>query len=810
MSRRGSVRRDLGGKKLADFKGLGNFEAPYYKGDKRVPVQWEKFESTMGFSCDKHILDFFSKVDINEAKSHKAALEKKQDETSAQLQGFVTKNYTKFIHISNEIMNIESDMNKLTTMLGDTRKLMKQLQKTSFDVSDFRSADSTDDRKASFSEDDELPMYTDIGKSNSQQIEDLCEEVGILVYQCKYAIAVTKIVQARKILKAMEYEISEEEGLSKDTKETRTLQAKFRRHKNAVEAQVRTLVSALLSELKRDQAANNTLSTSSYGSIRVIQYLIRLGRSEEGLDILLKTRSASLRTDVRAIKFQGDAPQYVKNLSQVVFRGIFRCIDEFRQIFNANYMMSAVMQWVISELEDFVAIFSTQVFEARSNFGQLSKCIHHAFEACTHLAKGGLNLSFVLARRLLPIVQEVIKKTFDRITTQLVKHGGEMSKETWLTRRFTVREPGNVEGKRTKKEIKLTDSTKYLYNVVRTLLEADLVQVIDDDILPYATVELYSTVANEMVKLLNEIITYQAKTTAKYIPSEREDQHLSILANFQYLLADLLPRMQLSLRSLFKCREVIEVKIFEDKLKELSRLLLRSFCKRRAELWAQLLRWDVKSNTERYGIELDEEKMSISDEMVQVLERMYKLKDLIHTHLKKEATRHIMRESIELLFRVLADPRRMQGVKLTHGGMQQLYLDTSFLLKATETYITKPAVGYANEFVKRCQDSYCKSSGLDIDEALNDEMFFEAKLADQFNVTVQLMKYESHDSHEKTKKRRHSKHTSGASAPKPLDVRTLPAPVEEVVEPPELKVAEDLAGVSDLSLETPLDEDIPI
>ena len=107
------------------------------RGDKKPRVQWETFESTMGFSIDKHITDYFSKVDISEAPAHKTALEQKQDETSKTLQKFVTKNYTKFIHISNEITNIETDMSKLTSMWGNYRDLMKQLQKTSFNFSGF-------------------------------------------------------------------------------------------------------------------------------------------------------------------------------------------------------------------------------------------------------------------------------------------------------------------------------------------------------------------------------------------------------------------------------------------------------------------------------------------------------------------------------------------------------------------------------------------------------------------------------------------------------------------------------------------------
>mmetsp|Transcript_14254 Transcript_14254/g.21658 ORF Transcript_14254/g.21658 Transcript_14254/m.21658 type:complete len:779 (-) Transcript_14254:177-2513(-) len=708
----------------------------------KVAIRWEKFESTIGFNIQKHINDYFSKVDINEAGKHKHTLEAKQEETSKQLQRFVTTNYEKFIHISNEIMDIEEDMAKLTNMLGNYKGIMKQLQNTSLDFS-------------AFDNDGQNAAIASANVNGEMSVQDLCEEVGILVYQCKYKDAVQKVRIARDKVNSM----------SKTT-ETRELKA-------LVQSQVREVVSALLGELRR---ARNSGSTGWGGgdleSVRIIRYLLDLDRDTEALEILLSTRSSALRTEVRSIKFQGDAAQYISSLSAVVFRGIALCIDEFREIFweqqsggkqmsfalaygsaaakatsklsnlprsnrrridskisihspelvstpkNTNPMMAAVVQWVIEELGEFVQRFNTQVSEARANFFHLGECLRSAFENCKRLDEKGLNLTFILARKLLPIVKQAIIRAMRHTVTQIKKSNGELKKETWLSKRLIIRE-SNKSGGKTKKDIKLTLSGIYLYNSVRTLLEGDLMLVIKEDVLPFSTNELYSTVAKNVVELLlDDVIMAQYRIAMKSLPLKDQAEHLSILANFQFLGADLLPRVERSLTKLFKRQAVHDVRNFDAKLGSLASGLRKFFCKTRAKLWAEDLKWTSEGNVQRYCKRFQgdekyeremEKKMLISEEYIMLVENCKKLMDDIATHLRDRAIPKILKDSFEHLLKLLSNSSHLKTLPLPKLGYKQLYLDISFFSEScrsiSQQKLTSICKLYSHDR-KRC---FCKS-----------------------------------------------------------------------------------------------------
>eukprot|EP00466_Bigelowiella_natans_P008482 jgi/Bigna1/75494/fgenesh1_pg.35_\ len=684
-----------------------------YRGEMAKNCEFLKYNAycTASHRIDDHITDYFSRVDIKEARSHKTALEEKQKETSQELQSYVTTNYEDFINISTEIMNIEGLLIFDAVFSGSYRGIMKSLQHTKFDFSELDDEEGDDGANAEEDNNNTSDMaFAHSGgeagcdrssRSDFQIIHDLCEEVRIMVAQSKFEEAVTKITEARGMLKklmildknstdekgrflkqrsslAWDYDNSRDSlsaqgsgggGLSamssmggsfkgnREDGELREFNASLHRLNAAIEKEVRHIVDALQAELRRVRDVS-AWDAGNLGGIRIIRYFLRLGQSDEALHILLKTRHSALNSEIRRIKFQGDASQYVNSLSEVVFQGISDCIEEFRIIFpkgkEGNAMISTVVQWVIEELGDFVRRFETQVTEARSNFIELGECLRCAFRACSKLDLQGLNLSFVLAKRLHPIVQEYIDRAMRSVVAQIIKPGGEISKvrhhpirgdwivmgwvcestEQWLSKKLLVKEletdanvtceiadeqrqrslmhkarrkcgdfplafrisgekkkenpatatvydestigpfrvnltqPTTLSGdskasspregpannssssssnnnnnkaakKKKKKssskkrEIKLTSSAQYLYNAVRTLLEADLSLVVDDNVLPEATIALYGTVAKGVIGLLDEAITFQAKKATKIIPKEKEAQHLSIIANFQ-------------------------------------------------------------------------------------------------------------------------------------------------------------------------------------------------------------------------------------------------------------------------------------
>ncbi|GAB5371140.1 hypothetical protein AAMO2058_001554000 [Amorphochlora amoebiformis] len=724
----------------------------------KVPIQWEKFESTMGFNIEKHMGEFFSKVDISEASKHRRTYTK-----LIPHQSFVTDNYTKFIRISNEIMNIEGDMAKLTSMLGAYKGIMKHLQSTSFDFSQFdtepEDAELQRHQSSMLEADTRSSILREYAKSDKQKIENICEEVGILVYQCKYGEAVEKISEARDILKKPKM-LRGSENSAMGKKPSRIL-------KEMVDRQVRSLVTALFAELRRTQTRiGNPWSAGDIQVIRIIRYLRKLGRSEEALEILLKTRSSALKAEVRCIKFQGDAGQYIPSLSRVVFRGIGLCVEEFRSIFpenrGTNPMMAAVVQWVIEELEDFVGRFNTQMAEAQANFFHLAQCLRAAFQYCKKLDTEGLNLTFVLARRLLPIVQQVINRGISTTITHLQKKGGEYSKESWLSKKKIVKDEieggGDSKGRFIKKNIKLTTSGSYLYNAIRTLLEGEeqLSLVINED------------VSKSVIKLLDTAIMYQVRYATHSLSPIREKEHLSIIANLQFLLADLLPRVRRSIEKLFHRNTAHEVVVFEGKLTGFSKHLLKSFCKRRAEIWLDDLKWNKKGIQTRYGKgseskeKAGEENLSVSPGFLKVIEKCYILMDNIATHLRVKATKRILGDSFEVLFRALS-ATDLSPIPFSRRGLQQLYLDVSFLLKAASGYMSEDgSLRYARSLIRNARVGYCKRTGEDEAQALNSKEYFEERIVKQMASIKRLDEYEPVD--KTSKKRRPRGHTASSSS----------------------------------------------
>ncbi|KAG9124358.1 exocyst complex component exo84 [Ceratobasidium sp. 392] len=96
--------------------------------------------------------------------------------------------------------------------------------------------------------------------------------------------------------------------------------------------------------------------------------------------------SATLR--VRAIRFEGDARSYIKELALVVFTSIKHTADWYLASFKDIEMASGLVRWAKGQVEDFARMFCIQVYGAESNISEHAEAGDLAIaQECIYAAK---------------------------------------------------------------------------------------------------------------------------------------------------------------------------------------------------------------------------------------------------------------------------------------------------------------------------------------------------------------------------------------------------------------------------------------
>lgn len=352
-------------------------------------------------------------------------------------------------------------------------------------------------------------------------------------------------------------------------------------------------------------------------------------------------------------------------------------------------MMSGVVVWATDELKVFAAIFKKQVFQSEELFAKLGNCLKYAFKECYKLEKKGLSLSFVLARLFLPELLEVIRNNYKRVEGQIAE---ALAAEKWTVCELWVQDPkarkGKEKGKRKKRVLKLTDSAKYLYDIVRNLLK-ELVPILDSDVYPSATDELYPPVVQGMVRLFEDYLLAMAKQSRPEDVNFRDNQSLSIIANAFYLADDLLPRVSRELHKQFG-RQVPELEAFRAKLLRLHDALQHAYCQKRSYVWVQTV-LKLKETYGAYEGRDDILRTQPSDGFVRLCSYLTQLSSKIVECTTVTSVRPILTLATEELLRVLQDKAPWQEVNMGLGGLVQLALDLQFLIRCSGGYASPAA-----------------------------------------------------------------------------------------------------------------------
>nr|CAG8591755.1 15370_t:CDS:10 [Entrophospora candida] len=163
--------------------------------------------------------------------------------------------------------------------------------------------------------------------------------------------------------------------------------------------------------VKLSLAISHDLTNSDVKKSQVqkcVRWLLRLGYGEQAREMFLGARSKNIRIRTKQLKFEGDIPQYINELSLVYFTLIKNTCDWYNAAFRDMRMASGLVKWVNEEFEHYASMFKRQVYSLHYyNDNIVQECLRYAKEHCLMLRTVGFDLKFLLESLLKPDPDEI-------------------------------------------------------------------------------------------------------------------------------------------------------------------------------------------------------------------------------------------------------------------------------------------------------------------------------------------------------------------------------------------------------------------
>ena len=122
--------------------------------------------------------------------------------------------------------------------------------------------------------------------------------------------------------------------------------------------------------------------------------LIALGQERKAAELFLKSRTEAQRYLQKSLRVEGSLILYAAKFCRSFFDHIRETAKEFNHDFEArpvNY--SALVVWTKSEIGEFVAQLSTQIFQP--NVGDQAECVQNAINIAQKSTSMGLEVEFM-------------------------------------------------------------------------------------------------------------------------------------------------------------------------------------------------------------------------------------------------------------------------------------------------------------------------------------------------------------------------------------------------------------------------------
>ncbi|RIA91484.1 Cullin repeat-like-containing domain protein [Glomus cerebriforme] len=227
-----------------------------------------------------------------------------------------------------------------------------------------------------------LPTKTlrELTMNDIREIEDLADELDVHIATREFEEAVENIEKAKNVLTNV---------LSSNPTKL-----------DAIRTKMEDRVVRLSLAISRD-LANPDVKKSHVQ--KCARWLLRLGYGEQARELFLVARTENIRIRTKQLKFEGDIPQYINELSLVYFTLIKNTCDWYNSAFRDTRMASGLVKWVQEEMGHYASMFKRQVYSLHNrDDSTVQECLRYAREHCLMLREVGLDLKFSLDNLLRP------------------------------------------------------------------------------------------------------------------------------------------------------------------------------------------------------------------------------------------------------------------------------------------------------------------------------------------------------------------------------------------------------------------------
>jgi hypothetical protein len=549
---------------------------------------------------------------------------------------------------------------------------------------------------------------------------------------------------------------------------------------------VAELTDALLSEL--------ISPGRSFGErARAIGFLARLDQEQRALRLFLEQKTAQIATATRLTRFHGEVTTYVRDLGAAVFGTVSAAADEMRLLFANNELSAALTVWSVDCVRGFAAAVVAQTLQSEDSLRYAGGCLRRAYAACAVMDRHGMALAPVLAAALQTPLSDAIARAMRRVEAVVATM---VTAERWRGRTLYVADPdaaataaaaaataaaaaaaaaaasgatadatttmaasaaaASASPSSGRVSLRLTESARYLYDVVRSLL-GDLAPLLSNSAAPNAGLALYVPVVTGLVRLIEGYVLAMAAQAKSGLAAATagdggadpaasgaftDAQLLDIASNLGCLVSDLVPRVASELSQTLQ-RPVPELTVLAGRVGRIREVMLDSFAQRRAvqlvrgRAWAaaqareqrnggggngagggtpaqsmvtastdSVLRWVSSAElAPRYSHPVplpesaDDPACLPSPPWSALMGVLRSLRRLVQGSLGAAASEPLLCALVEEVLRTLHDPVGWEALFPTKGGAQQLILD----LRVFEIYTA--SMGGVNDTAKAIVDS---------------------------------------------------------------------------------------------------------
>ncbi|CAG8771095.1 3769_t:CDS:2, partial [Dentiscutata heterogama] len=100
-------------------------------------------------------------------------------------------------------------------------------------------------------------------------------------------------------------------------------------------------------------------------------------------ELFLSARTNNIRIRTKQLKFEGDIPQYINELSLVYFTLIKNTCDWYSAAFKDIKMASGLVKWAKEEVEHYASMFQRQVYSPHNREDKIvRRCLKYARDHC--------------------------------------------------------------------------------------------------------------------------------------------------------------------------------------------------------------------------------------------------------------------------------------------------------------------------------------------------------------------------------------------------------------------------------------------